>query len=107
MRYLVTGGAGFIGTNLVKKLFELGHTVRVLDNYVAGRRTDRVVAGVEYIEGDIRNMDDVKKAAQGIDGIFHLAAVPRVTYSVEHPVETNEANVTGTLNVLMAARTLE
>jgi nucleoside-diphosphate-sugar epimerase len=104
MRYLVTGGAGFIGTNLVKKLSELGHIVRVLDNYVAGRRADRVVVGVEYIEGDIRNMDDAKKAAQGVDGIFHLAAVPRVTYSVEHPVETNEANVTGTLNVLMAAR---
>jgi nucleoside-diphosphate-sugar epimerase len=62
MRYLVTGGAGFIGTNLVKQLKTLGHEVRVLDNYIAGRHVDRVVDGIEYIEGDIRNIDDMKKA---------------------------------------------
>lgn len=102
--YLVTGGAGFIGTNLVKELLAQGHTVRVIDNYIGGKREDRFQTGAEYIEGDIRNLDDITKAMQGIDGVFHLAAVPRVTYSVEHPVETNDHNVTGTLNVLVAAR---
>lgn len=111
MNYLVTGGAGFIGTNLVKRLLKDGHKVRVLDNYIAGNpfdpaqgKEDRFQDGAEYIEGDIRNMDDVNKAMKEIDGVFHLAAVPRVPYSVEHPQETNEHNVTGTLNVLVGAR---
>ena len=102
--YLVTGGAGFIGTNLVKQLISEGHNVRVLDNYVAGKKPERFQQGAEYIEGDIRNMIDLKKVMIGIDGVFHLAAVPRVPYSVEHPIETNENNVTGTLNVLLCAR---
>lgn len=102
--YLITGGAGFIGTNLVKRLLKDGHTVRVLDNYSAGKKEERFQAGAEYMEGDIRNMDDVKRAMTGMDGVFHLAAVPRVPYSVEHPVETNDNNVNGTLNVLVAAR---
>lgn len=103
-RYLVTGGAGFIGTNLVKRLLNDGHTVRVLDNFSAGKFDDRMQTGVEYIEGDIRDVEIVKKACAGVDGIFHEAAVPRVPYSVEHPVETNDHNVNGTLNVLSAAR---
>ncbi len=104
MHYLVTGGAGFIGTNLVKKLLADGHKVRVLDNYSAGRKANRIQKDAEYVEGDIRNMDDVNKAMQSIDGVFHLAAVPRVPYSVEHPQETNENNMTGALNVLIGAR---
>ena len=104
MHYLVTGGAGFIGTNLVVRLLKDGHKVRVFDNFSAGRREDRIQKDAEYFEGDIRNMEDLRKAMQGIDGVFHLAAVPRVTYSVEHPIETNENNITGTLNVLVAAR---
>lgn len=102
--YLVTGGAGFIGTNLVKELLAQGHTVRVLDNFSAGRFPERIQPGAEYMEGDIRNLADVQKAVAGIDGIFHTAAVPRVPYSIEHPLETNENNITGTLNVLVAAR---
>lgn len=102
--YLVTGGAGFIGSNIVKKLTERGDTVRVLDNYSGGKMGERIIPGVEYMEGDIRSQEDVRAAVLGVDGIFHLAAVPRVTYSVEHPLETNEHNVTGTLNVLVAAR---
>ena len=102
--YLVTGGAGFIGTNLVKQLLRDGHTVRILDNFSAGKFQDRMQAGGEYIEGDIRDFEIVKKSSQGVDGIFHEAAVPRVPYSVEYPVETNDHNVTGTLNVLSAAR---
>lgn len=104
MKYLVTGGAGFIGTNIVKRLLADGHDVRVIDNYIAGKKEERFFEGVEYVEGDIRNMSDVEKVMAGIDGVFHQAAVPRVTYSVEHPVETNDHNVVGTLNVLTAAR---
>jgi nucleoside-diphosphate-sugar epimerase len=102
-KFLVTGGMGFIGTNTVKKLIESGHDVRVLDNYVAGKKEERFQDGAEYIEGDIRNFDDINKASKGMNGIFHLAAVPRVPYSVEHPLETNDHNVNGTLNVLKAA----
>lgn len=104
MNYLVTGGAGFIGTNIVIRLLRDGHTVRVLDNFSAGKKENRIQSGAEYMEGDIRNMNDVNKAMEGIDGVFHLAAVPRVPYSVEHPDETNDVNVTGTLNVLLGAR---
>ncbi|MBI5412960.1 NAD-dependent epimerase/dehydratase family protein [Candidatus Peregrinibacteria bacterium] len=104
MRYLVTGGAGFIGTNIVKQLIADGHEVVVLDNYSGGRRADRAQKGTQYIEGDIRVMSDLQKNMQGVQGVFHLAAVPRVPYSVEHPQETNEHNITGTLNVLVAAR---
>lgn len=104
MNYLVTGGAGFIGTNIVKRLLADGHSVRVLDNYIAGKKAERFQDSAEYIEGDIRNMDDVLKVMQGIDGVFHEAAVPRVPYSIEHPIETNDHNMTGTLNVLSGAR---
>lgn len=102
--YLVTGGAGFIGTNLVKQLLSDGHRVRIIDNFSAGRKVERLQAGAEYVEGDIRRLTDVEPAMVGIDGVFHLAAVPRVPYSVEHPLETNEHNIAGTLNVLLAAR---
>ncbi len=104
MKYLVTGGAGFIGTNLIIELKKLGHTVRVIDNYVAGRMPERVQSEVEYIEGDIRDRVVLDKAMQGMDGVFHLAALPRVVFSVENPAETHDVNVNGTLNVLLSAR---
>ena len=104
MKYLVTGGAGFIGTNLVIQLLKDGHEVRVLDNYAGGRIEKRMQEGAEYIEGDIRDMDTLLRAMEGVDGIFHMAALPRVSYSVEHPQETHDVNVNGTLNVLLAAR---
>ncbi len=103
-RYLVTGGAGFIGTNLVIRLLADGHFVRVLDNYSSGKFKSRLNTGAEYVAGDIRSMQDLLKACEGIDGVFHTAAVPRVPYSIQHPFETNENNITGTLNVLIAAR---
>ena len=103
MHYLVTGGAGFIGTNLVKRLLADGHKVRVFDNYSAGRKEARFQTGAEYLDGDIRSLAEVKRAMTGINGVFHLAAVPRVPYSVEHPLETNDNNVNGTLNVLVAS----
>ncbi len=103
-KYLVTGGAGFIGTNLVKELLSQNHNVVVLDNYSDGKKEDRIQTGATYIEGDIRNIDDLNKAMQGIDGVFHMAALPRVSYSVEYPEETHEVNVNGTLNTLLSAR---
>lgn len=103
-KYLVTGGAGFIGTNLVKRLLADGHKVAVLDNFSSGRFFDRIQSGAEYVEGDIRNMADLGKVMKGVGGVFHTAAVARMPYSVEHPQETNEVNVVGTLNVLVAAR---
>ena len=102
--YLITGGAGFIGTNLTKQLLGEGHQVRIIDNYAGGKKEERIQGEAEYIEGDIRNMDDLNKAMQGIDGVFHMAALPRVSFSVEHPQETHDVNINGTLNVLLAAR---
>ncbi len=104
MKYLITGGAGFIGTNLAKQLLAEGHDVKVIDNYAGGKKEERIQDGVEYIEGDIRDMDILLPSMEGVDGVFHMAALPRVTYSVEHPQETHNTNVNGTLNVLLAAR---
>ncbi len=102
---LVTGGAGFIGCNLVRRLLELGHTVRVLDNFSTGHRENltEVASSIELIEGDICDLDTAQRAAAGVDGVFHLAARASVPRSVEFPVEANEINVTGTLNMLVAA----
>lgn len=106
MRYIVTGGAGFIGTNLVKQLLVDGHRVVVLDNYAAGKKLERMQNGAEYVEGDIRRMENFDRiVAMGhVDGVFHMAALPRVPFSVEHPEETHDVNVNGTLAVLLAAR---
>lgn len=104
MKYLVTGGAGFIGTNLIKLLLAKGHRVTVFDNYSGGKQKKRIQKGARYINGDIRNLKQIKKASVGVDGIFHLAAWPRVVYSVKYPLETHINNVDGTLNVLIAAR---
>lgn len=104
-KYLVTGGAGFIGANLVKRLLADGHEVTVIDNFAGGRHEDRIQPKARYIEGDIRKEKDLAEAcAGGLDGIFHLAALPRVPFSVEHPWETHDVNVNGTLKVLLAAR---
>ncbi len=104
-KYLVTGGAGFVGTNIVKELIRQGNQVVVFDNYAAGKKEDHLLSEAEYVEGDIRNSDDLNSVCkQGFDGIFHLAALPRVLFSVENPLETHDVNVTGTLNVLLAAK---
>lgn len=103
-KYLVTGGAGFIGANLVKQLLADGHVVIVLDNYAGGKKPERILTGVTYVEGDIRNENDLDKVCPGADGIFHLAALPRVSFSVENPELTHDVNVNGTLKVLQAAR---
>jgi len=103
-KYLVTGGAGFIGTNLVKQLLAEDNDVVVLDNYAAGEKKERMQKSAKYIKGDIRNDKDLDKACAGVDGIFHMAALPRVTFSVENPELTHDVNVNGTLKVLLAAK---
>ncbi len=106
MRYLVTGGAGFIGSNIVKGLVEKGYRVRVLDNFATGQRSniEPYIKDIELIEGDIRDFWTVVKATKGIDYILHQAALPSVPRSIDNPLTTTEVNINGTLNVLEAAR---
>lgn len=105
-KYLVTGGAGFIGCNLVRYLLEKGHTVVVLDNFATGKRENiaDIVDQIVLIEGDIRCRETVDQAVAGCDAIFHEAALGSVPRSVEDPVTSHDVNVNGTINVLEAAR---
>src|SRR3989339_297374 len=80
------------------------HEGVVLDNFAGGKKDDRILEGAKYIDGDIRNEKDLEKACKGVDGIFHMAALPRVTFSVENPELTHDVNVNGTLKVLLAAK---
>ncbi len=100
---LVTGGAGFIGSHLTDALIARGLRVRVLDNFVAGLR-ENVNRAAEVVIGDVRDLDSIRAAFAGVDCVFHMAALPRVLLSIEHPVETHLTNVVGTLNALLAAR---
>ncbi|GAB4343715.1 MAG: SDR family oxidoreductase [Candidatus Abyssubacteria bacterium] len=104
--YLVTGGAGFIGSHLVKYLVDQGEKVRVIDNFLTGSRENlrEVMARIELIEGDIRDFGLMKEVMQGMDYCLHQAALPSVPRSIEDPITSNDINVTGTLNVLVAAR---
>jgi len=103
--YLVTGGAGFIGSNLVRILLERGEKVRVLDNFSTGKRENLGGCGkAEVIEGDIRDMKMCLKAVKGAHYVFHQAALPSVQRSVINPIETHNVNTTGTLNMLIASR---
>lgn len=106
MKYLVTGGAGFIGSNIVQELVERGESVRVLDNFSTGRRENllELKDKITLIEGDIRSLSTVYRAVDDVDFVIHQAALPSVPRSVSDPVTTNEVNITGTLNVLIAAR---
>jgi nucleoside-diphosphate-sugar epimerase len=103
--YLVTGGAGFIGSHLTEELVRRGHRVRVLDNFLTGKREnlDPFRAKIELIEGDIRDLGTCRKAVAGMDYVLHEAALTSVLRSVEDPLATNEINIRGTLNVLWAA----
>ena len=103
---LVTGGAGFIGSNVVDALVKQGDQVRVLDNLSTGQKENIAQHGakVEFIEGDVRDEATVVKAVQGIDHVYHIAAVRAVLRSVDNPRETNDVNVTGTLNLLVASK---
>lgn len=104
--YLVTGGAGFIGSNIVHALVKAGDQVKVLDNFATGKREN--LAGLEgkfeLIEEDIRNMKAIQQAMDGVDYVLHQAALPSVPRSIEDPISANEVNISGTLNILVAAR---
>lgn len=107
---MVTGGAGFIGSNLTEALLELGHEVKVLDNFATGKIENLLPLLEKYPEaltlqvGDIRNLDDCKKATEGIDYVFHEAALGSVPRSIKDPITSNDVNVTGFLNMLVASR---
>ena len=105
-RVLVTGGAGFIGSNLVQALLERGEDVRVLDNFSTGNRANlRDLAGdVELIDGELRSYERVHNAVRGVDVVLHLGALGSVPRSVQDPLTSSAVNVEGTLNVLLAAR---
>jgi nucleoside-diphosphate-sugar epimerase len=104
--YLVTGGAGFIGSSLVRALVARGESVRVIDNFATGREMnlEPVLADIQLVRGDIRDEKVVEKVMAGCEFVLHQAALPSVPRSVEYPVEFNDVNVNGTLNVLQAAR---
>ncbi|MFQ5503905.1 MAG: NAD-dependent epimerase/dehydratase family protein, partial [Planctomycetota bacterium] len=102
--YLVTGGAGFIGSHIVEALVAAGHGVRVLDDLSFGVRENLAGLDVEFLEGDIRNGSLMARAVAGVDGVFHEAAVPSVPRSIEDPLGNHDVNATGTMKVLLAAR---
>jgi len=106
MEYLVTGGAGFIGSHIVEALLKSGQKVRVLDDFSTGKRQNLApfVGDIRLIEGDIRDPNAVSKAVRGVDVIFHEAAVPSVPRSVREPRFTHDVNINGTLALLMEAR---
>ncbi len=112
-KYLVTGGAGFIGSHIVEELLKRGARVRVLDNFSTGKRenikfpdlpNDIVDRSLELIEGDIRDLEVCRRACDGVDYVLHQAALRSVPKSLDDPGATNEVNVNGTLNVLLAAK---
>jgi nucleoside-diphosphate-sugar epimerase len=106
VRALVTGGAGFIGSHIVRRLLATGHEVRVADNLSTGRlaNLDEVIGDIEFFELDIRDAETLGNAAHGCELVFHVAALPSVPRSIANPGASHETNATGTLNVLTAAR---
>ena len=108
MKYIVTGGAGFIGSHIVEGLAGQKHEVVILDNLFSGKRENvspfLEKDNVSFVNGSITDLPLLQKTFEGADGIFHEGAIASVPRSIANPLATNEANVTGTLNVLIAAR---
>ena len=103
--YLVTGGAGFIGSHLAEELVRRGHTVRVVDSLITGKRRNLShLPQVEFVHGDLAELEVAERAVRGMDYVLHQAAIPSVPRSVLDPVTSNRANITASLNVLVAAR---
>jgi UDP-glucose 4-epimerase len=104
--FLVTGGAGFIGSHIAEELVREGERVRILDNFSTGKRKNIApfLDRIELVEGDLCDLEAVRKAVRGVDFVLHQGALPSVPKSVQDPLATNQANITGTLNVLVAAR---
>ncbi len=111
LTFLVTGGAGFIGSNIVAELLRRGHKVRVLDNFSTGKRENVKPfideENFDLIEGDLRSFHIVRDAVKGVDFVLHQGALPSVPRSINDPITTNEVNIVGTLNVLEAAKEFE
>src|SRR5512147_128875 len=105
MRFLITGGAGFIGSHIARRLVNDGYYVRVLDNFATGHRSnlEDIQDKIDLVEGDIRDFWTVIHATEGIDYILHQAALPSVQRSIINPLTTTEVNINGTLNILEAA----
>jgi nucleoside-diphosphate-sugar epimerase len=103
--YLVTGGAGFIGSHLAEALVRRGDRVRVVDSLITGKRRNLDhLPEVDFLQGDLADVDVARRAARGIDYVLHQAALPSVPRSVEDPITSNRANITASLNILVAAR---
>jgi len=103
--HLVTGGAGFIGSHLAEELLRRGHTVRIVDSLITGKRRNLDhVSGAEFVEGDLADLAVARRAVDGVEYVLHQAAIPSVPRSVNDPITSNRANVEATLNVLVAAR---
>src|SRR5438552_9503268 len=103
--YLVTGGAGFIGSHLAEELVRRGETVRVADSLITGKRRNLAhISGVEFLEGDLADLAFATRAADRMDYVLHQAAIPSVPRSVKDPIASNRANIGATLNILVAAR---
>jgi UDP-glucose 4-epimerase len=105
-RYLVTGGAGFIGSHIVEELLKRGEKVRIIDNLSTGK-IDNIkdfLSEVEFLEGDLKDINKVREAVEGVDYVLHQAAIPSVPRSIIDPISSNSANVDGTLNLLFAAK---
>jgi len=106
MRYLITGGGGFIGSNIAAALIKKGEQVRIIDNFSTGRKVNlaEIADKIELIEGDIRDFWTVREAVEGVDYILHQAALPSVPRSINNPLTSNVVNVDGTLHILEAAK---
>ena len=103
--YLVTGGAGFIGSHLAEELLRQGHRVRIVDSLITGKRRNlEAIRGAEFIEGDLAELPVAQRAVDGMEYVLHQAAIPSVPRSVKDPLTSNRANIDGSLNVLVAAR---
>ncbi len=105
-RYLVTGGAGFIGSHIAEALLDRGESVRIFDNLSTGSQTNLAVlqGRAEFVQGDLRNFDAVREAMTGVEVVFHQGAMASVPRSIAHPIESLETNINGTQHVLLAAR---
>src|SRR3954465_1906697 len=103
--YLVTGGAGFIGSHLSEELVRRGERVRIVDSLITGKRQNLAhVSGVDFLEGDLADIEVARTAVHGVDYVLHQAAIPSVPRSVQDPITSNRANIDASLNVLVAAR---
>ncbi|MBU1032937.1 MAG: NAD-dependent epimerase/dehydratase family protein [Patescibacteria group bacterium] len=103
MKYLITGGAGFIGSNAADALLKEGHEVRIIDNLSTGKLSN-IPQGAEFHKLDFTDLESIRPVFEGVDGVFHFGALARIPYSIENPIDSAMTNVMGTLNVLVAAR---